>query len=75
MSNLKSFTEELLAQSTSEVVDLLRVLKDEYGIFPSGDRLFERRPDEDGGLPRKISRQERRKQARQELKKKCKKRG
>lgn len=75
MTNLKNFVEELLVQSTPEAADLLRVLKDEYGIFPSGDRLFERKPDENTVLPKKISRRERREQARQEKKKKCKKRG
>ncbi len=74
MTNLKNFVEELLVQPTPEAADLLRVL-DEYGIFPSGDRLFERKPGENMVLPKKISRRERREQARQEKKKKCKKRG
>lgn len=72
---LKKFAEELLAQSTSEAVDLLRILKDEYGIVPSGDRLFESKQYENGALPKKISRRERREQARKAMKKNCKKRG
>ncbi len=69
MADLKNLAEELLSQATKEAVDLLRILKDEYGIFPSGDRLFERKPDENMVLPKKISRRERGEQARKAMKK------
>ena len=75
MADLRKLAEELLSQATKETADLLRILKDEYGIFPSGDRLFERKPDENMVSPKKTSRRERREQTRQEKKKKCKKRG
>lgn len=69
MSDLKYFAQRLVSLETKEVEELAKLLKEEFGIEPAGQKVEIQ--ENDKAL---ISRQERRKREREAKKREAKKR-